>query len=352
VSQGTILHLFHWDKKFSLPFRDLIHEHFPDGRHKFVIYGSVDPGALPVSADTVIYRRLLKNFSALSKAMHRAEKIILHGMFDSHLFYTLALQPWLIKKCCWVIWGGDLYFHEADQKSRDWKRFELLRQFVIKRLPLITTTVPGDYLLARQWYGTKARYIQNIMYTSHISRRVLPCDDVEKDILVIQIGNSADPSNNHKEIIDKLSALRADNFVVYAPLSYGNKSYSDEIIAYGLSKLGDRFTPMTTFMPFEEYNEYLRRIDIVIFNHRRQQAMGNTIALLSLGKMVWLRSDVTPWNYLIDIGLNIYDSKSQLRLYRMPQDKKQENIELCKQVFSEEALLSAWKRIFNEPLLG
>src|SRR6185437_8411116 len=245
-----------------------------------------------------------------------------------------------------------LYFHEADQKSRDWKRFELLRQFVIKRLPLITTTVPGDYLLARQWYGTKARYIQNIMYTSHISRRVLPCDDVEKDILVIQIGNSADPSNNHKEIIDKLSALRADNFVVYAPLSYGNKSYSDEIIAYGLSKLGDRFTPMTTFMPFEEYNEYLRRIDIVIFNHRRQQAMGNTIALLSLGKMVWLRSDVTPWNYLIDIGLNIYDSKSQFRLYRMPQDKKQENIALCKQVFSDDALLSAWKRIFNEPLLG
>ncbi len=352
MSQGTILHLFHWDKKFAPPFRDLIHEHFADGRHKFVVYGEVEPDALPASADTVVYRSLLKNFFSLSRAMHRAEKIILHGLFNVHMIYVLALQPWLLKKCCWVIWGGDLYFHEAKQKDRHWKRYELLRQFVIKRLALVTTTVPGDYLLVRKWYRTKARYIQNLMYSSHICRQVLPCDDKGNDTLVIQIGNSADPSNNHKEIIDKLSILKANNFVVYAPLSYGNKSYGDEVIAYGLSKLGDRFIPLTTFMTFEEYNDYLRRVDIVIFNHMRQQAMGNTIALLSLGKVVWLRSDVTPWSYFNELGLNVYDSKGQLHLCKMPPDKKLLNIELCKNVFSERALVSAWKRVFNEPLSG
>jgi dTDP-N-acetylfucosamine:lipid II N-acetylfucosaminyltransferase len=352
VSQGTILHLFHWDKKFAPPFRDLIHEHFADGRHKFVVYGEVEPDALPASADTVVYRSLLKNFSSLSRAMHRAEKIILHGLFNHHMFYILALQPWLLKKCCWVIWGGDLYFHEAEQKDIHWKRCELARQFVIKRLPLVTTTVPGDYLLVREWYKTKARYIQNLMYSSHICRQVLPCDDEENDILVIQIGNSADPSNNHKEIIDKLSALKANNFVVYAPLSYGNKSYADEVIAYGLGKLGDRFIPLTAFMPFEKYNDYLRRVDMVIFNHMRQQAMGNTIALLSLGKMVWLRSDVTPWSYFNELGLNVYDSKGQLQLCKLPPHKKLANIELCKKVFSERALVSAWRRVFNEPLSG
>ncbi len=352
MSQGTILHLFHWDKKFAPPFRDLIHQHFADGRHRFVIYGNVESGALPDSPDTVVYPKLSNNFFPLSTAMHRAEKIILHGMFDSHLFYMLASQPWLINKCCWVIWGGDLYFHEAKQKDRGWKRYELLRQFVIKRLPMITTTVPGDYLLAREWYGTRARYIHNLMYKSHICRRVFPADDAKNDIVVVQIGNSADPSNNHKEIIDKLSALKASNFVAYAPLSYGNKSYGDEISAYGLRRLGDRFTPLTTFMTFEEYNNYLRRVDIVIFNHMRQQAMGNTIALLSLGKTVWLRSDVTPWSYFSELGLNIYDSRGALHLCRMPQEKRQANIELCKEVFSEEVLISAWKRIFNEPLSG
>ncbi|HEX4343265.1 MAG TPA: TDP-N-acetylfucosamine:lipid II N-acetylfucosaminyltransferase [Verrucomicrobiae bacterium] len=352
MSQGTILHLFHWDKKFAPPFRDMIHEHFADGRHKFVIYGNVEPDAMEVSADTVIYSRLLKNFFSLSRAMHRAEKIILHGLFNSNPIYILALQPWLLKKCCWVIWGGDLYAHEAKQKSWRWKKYESLREFVIKRLPLITTTVPGDYLLVEEWYGTKARFIQNLMYTSHIYRQVSPCNDKENDKLVIQIGNSADPSNNHKEIIDKLSALNANNFVVYVPLSYGNESYRDEVIAYGLSKLGDRFIPLTTFMSFEQYNNYLRGVDIVIFNHMRQQAMGNTIALLSLGKTVWLRSDVTPWSYFNELGLNVYDSKVQLHLCKMPRDKRQQNIELCTEIFSEKALLSAWKAIFNKPFSG
>lgn len=352
MSQGLILHLFHWDKKFAPPFIDLIHEHFADGRHRFVVYGDVEQGALPASADTVVYRSLLKNFFPLSQAMLRAEKIILHGLFNIDLIYMLALQPWLPKKCCWVIWGGDLYVHEAEPRGWGWKRNELFRRFAIQRMALITTTVPGDYLLAQQWYKTKASYIQNLMYASHVCREALSCEDHASDKLVIQIGNSADPSNNHKEIIDKLAALKENNFIVYAPLSYGNKSYRDEIIAHGLSKLGDRFNPLTTFMSFEEYNNYLRGVDIVIFNHMRQQAMGNTIALLSFGKAVWLRSDVTPWSYFNGLGLNVYDSTGQLHLSKMPRDKRQHNIEMCKEIFSRQALIYVWKKIFNEPFPG
>src|SRR6185437_3128899 len=112
---------------------------------------------------------------------------------------------------------------------------------------------------------------------------------------------------------------------------------------------GDRFNPLTVFMSFEQYNDYLRGVDIVIFNHMRQQAMGNTIALLSLGKTVWLRSDVTPWSYFNELGLSVYDSRGQLHLSKMPRDKRQQNIELCEEIFSEKALISAWKTIFNEP---
>jgi len=352
VKQGATLHLFHWDKKFVEPFRDLIHQRFADGRHRFVIYGNVEHDALPASADTAVFPELRRNIFALSKVMYQAEKIILHGMYSNYLFCLLALQPWLIKKCCWAIWGGDLYFHENKEKSWGWKTRELLRRFVIRRLPLITATVPGDYTLARAWYGTRARYIHNLLYTSHVCRRVVARSEEKSGKLVVQVGNSADPSNNHKEIIDKLAVLDASDFIVCAPLSYGDESYRDEVIAYGSRKLGTRFNPMTAFMPFEDYNNYLRGVDIVIFNHPRQQAIGNTIALLSLGKTVWLRSDVTPWSYFKDLGLTIYDSKGQLHLDPMPLDKRRANIELCGEVFSDAALVSGWRRVFSEPLFG
>ena len=352
MKQGAILHIFHWDKKFVGPFRDLIHEHFADGRHRFVVYGNVEHAALPPSADTVVFPKLWRNLFGLSKTMYLAEKIVLHGIFSNYLFCLLALEPWLIRKCCWAIWGGDLYFHEARDKTWSWRTRELLRRFVIQRLPVITTTVPGDYTLAQEWYGSRARYIHNLLYPSHVCRRVVACLDEKRGKLVVQVGNSADPSNNHKEIIDKLSALNAPDFIVYAPLSYGDESYRDEVIAYGLSKLGNRFNPMTAFMSFEDYNDYLRGVDIVIFNHPRQQAIGNTIALLSLGKTVWLRSDVTPWTYFKELGLNVYDSKGELHLDPMPLDKRRENIALCGEAFSDAALVSGWRRVFSEPLFG
>ena len=111
MNKESILHLFGWDKKFVLPFIDLVHKHFDDGRHKFIIYGSVGSEEVPPSNDIFICTNLLKNSCVVAKKMHNAEKIILHGLFNCHLLYILALQPWLLKKCCWVLWGGDLYAH-------------------------------------------------------------------------------------------------------------------------------------------------------------------------------------------------------------------------------------------------
>lgn len=345
--QGRILHLCGWDKKFILSFRDLIHAHFADGRHKFIVYGPVDQAALPPSADTVVYRSLLREIFALSKAMQQAQQIILHGLFSSHLLYILALQPWLLKKCCWVIWGGDLYIHQ--NRLKDWraKKNDFFRKIVVKNLGKITTTVPGDYLLARNWYNTRATYVQNLMYYSHVSR--MPASKISKknSKLIIQIGNSADPSNNHKEIIDKLSISNREDLIVCAPLSYGVEDYRNEIIEYGLKKLGAKFIPLTEFMTFGEYNEYLATVDIAIFNHARQQGMGNTIALLSLGAKVYIRSDVTPWHFFNEIGLCIFDAKELIGLTTMSTIEKNRNIEICLKSFSEQALIEAWDRVFS-----
>lgn len=42
--------------------------------------------------------------------------------------------------------------------------------------------------------------------------------------------------------------------------------------------------PIVDFMDFNEYINFLSTIDIAIFNHKRQQGMGNIITLLGMGK--------------------------------------------------------------------
>ena len=173
MSTGTILHLCGWDKKFILTFQNLIRCHFADGMHKFIIYGAVDQDEILQSADVVVYSSLLKNTFALLKAMQHAEKIILHGLFNNHLFYILALQPWALKKCHWVIWGGDLYVKRTALKSWRWRKNEFFRRFVITRLGYLLTYVPGDVALARLWYGAKGEYRECLMYSSNIYKELV-----------------------------------------------------------------------------------------------------------------------------------------------------------------------------------
>ena len=349
MNQGTILHLLPWDKKFVLPFIDLVHKHFDNGLHRFIVYGLVGTDELTLSNDTTICTNLLKNSYALSKSMHNAEKIILHGLFNIHLVYILAFQPWLLKKCCWVLWGGDLYVHNKKNKDWHWFRKELFRKIVIKHLSLITTTVPGDYELVKEWYNTKAQFIQNLMYYSHIARLGSSERVGDNKIVMVQIGNSSDPSNNHREIINNLANYTKNDFVVFAPLSYGDECYKKEIISYGIKRLGNKFIPITNFVSFSQYTEYLKSIDVAIFNHKRQQGMGNLIGLLSLGKKVYIRSDVTPWKYMNELGITLYDTKGKLDLNILDDAISKRNMEIATKVFSENKLVSSWNIIFNQP---
>jgi dTDP-N-acetylfucosamine:lipid II N-acetylfucosaminyltransferase len=101
-------------------------------------------------------------------------------------------------------------------------------------------------------------------------------------------------------------------------------------------------------MSFSDYNDFLRKVDIAIFNHQRQQGMGNTIALLSLGKKVYIRSDATPWEYFNDMGMAIYDSTGLVKLEPIDTRISEQNMLVCRKQFTQEALLDGWKKVFNQ----
>ena len=87
--------------------------------------------------------------------------------------------------------------------------------------------------------------------------------------------------------------FKNEDIQIYVPLSYGDKDYAKKVIDYGKSLFGDKFIGITEFIPYNEYICFLKNIDIAVFNHQRQQAMGNTINLLAMGKKVYFRECAT-----------------------------------------------------------
>jgi hypothetical protein len=100
-------------------------------------------------------------------------------------------------------------------------------------------------------------------------------------------------------------------------------------------------------MGFEEYTAYLSDIDLAIFNHKRQQAMGNIIGLLSLGKKVFIRSDISPWPYFKGKGFELFDTKLAWDLSPLSAESAVKNIKAASIAFNDTALSAAWQLVFS-----
>ncbi len=344
---SKILHIGGNDK-FIPPFIEFLKLNFNFKQHEFMLCSGM--GKKPKYKNVHIYQRTvlqrLKFYLLITIKMHRAAKIILHGLFDIKLMFILFFTPWLLKKCYWIIWGGDLYTYKFDKRNKRLKMNEFFRRFVIKNIGYLVTYIKGDIELAREWYGAKGKHIECLMYLSNVYRGyyappLLPKKDSSRTIL---LGNSADPSNNHLEVLDRLMKYVNEDIKIIVPLSYGDDTYANNLIHQGMTMFGNKFIPLTDFMPFEEYLKILAEVDIAIFNHKRQQAMGNTIALLGLGKKVYMRSDVVQWKLFQDIGVEISDVKGISETIFEPCSKAQkENPNIIKDFFSEDRFLKQLK---------
>ncbi len=330
------------------PFLRFVQENFDKDDHLFLLMdykANENYGGAHVKSLSKSIQGFLKAFYYVNAS----KKIYLHGLFSKYIVLMVFLQPWLYKKITWVLWGGDLYAYREVKSSVKEKLYEKVRSKVIGSIKLITTTVPGDYELAKKWYKTKAGFIPNLMYTSHVCRIVERTVDIDstRSILNIQVGNSADRTNQHIDVFSLLAQFDYGKVRVFCPLSYGDDANKELVATKGKELLGESFKPMLEFMSFEEYTDYMSRIDIAIFNHDRQQAMGNIIGMLSLGKTIYLRGDTTHFDHFKGLGFSIY-SLTEFEGFDVLSDSDQEkNIKLAKEIFSMSQLRADWKKVFN-----
>ena len=288
----------------------------------------------------------------LIKQLHQARKVVVHGLFEINVVILLALCPWELPKCYWVIWGGDLYQYTKATTAWRSRISESVRRLVIRRIGHLITYIDGDVELARKWYGAKGIQHECIMYMSNVvdPRMAVvsnPNPNLNQDGLNILLGNSADPSNNHIEALERLLPYKDRNIKIYAPLSYGDQDHAKEVISQGQEWFGEKFVPMTDFMPFEQYLEFLKSLDIAIFNHQRQQAMGNTITLLGMGKTVFMRGGGSHWRFLGDLGIKL-NCVADLTLQRLEFDEAEGNARVIRSYFSRATLIKQLSGIFEE----
>lgn len=294
-----------------------------------------------------------KNLFSLFYRLSEHDKVILHSYNHPYLYFLCFLFLKKIKVFSWSVWGSDLYFYRI-KKTLKYKIYEFLRRKTIPHFAYLLTDIEGDYILAKEIYHIESDFI-SIGYP-FLGIRSIPMKTVEKPIGEISflLGNSADYSNKHIEMLDALIPYRKMNIKIYMPLSYGgNIAYIKEIVQQGKYLFGNKFIPLLDFIPYNDYVNLLCKIDVMLSIQERQQAVGNIWIVLSNGGKVYLNSNVTTVATLKRDGIRVFDykdfkNKSLEEIVSMPYDSRLENNKKIGSLYSEEAMCLKWLSFYTK----
>lgn len=321
--------------KFLAPFINFVDKNIGRGEHKYIfitsekyIYGLTKEHNVEfLHTDDDIFITLLKY-------MTKSKKIVLHGLWRDKINILLYFNKKLLKKCYWIMWGGDFYFPEKQS---------IIKHNIIRYMGYLVTGNIEEFNLVKKTYKAEGCFIKCFTYPSNTIHSLIINQRKRTKTIKILLNHSADSTGNHIEIINKLSKYSQDDILVYAPLSYsGTKDYIEQVINHGKKVLSNKFIPLTTFIPYNKYIEFLSSIDIALFNHNRQQAAGNIYNLLSFGIKVHIQKNTTVNKYMEEIGLQVYDINN-FDLFLLEDKIKYQNIKISKYYFSKDTLLKSLK---------
>ena len=338
------VHIIHNDK-FIVPFMEFVAKHFDANEHLYIFAFDDNMVKFPIPEGRNVKditnrypgkKNLLKFSAAVTPHIIRAKKVILHGLFSSDLVNYFYTHRWFLKKCYWVMWGGDFYFPEKQSYRK---------RHVIKKMGFVVNGLRQDYELAREWYALEGEYVKCFSYTTNLHTETEFKEKKHTHINIL-VGNSADKTNEHLSVFEQLLKFRDEDIRVYVPLSYGNAQYADDVIRAGKELFGEKFIPLQKYLPFNEYMDLLSMIDIAVFNHQRQQAFGNIVLLMSLGVKIFMNRDSALQSLFKEYALTVYDNKN-ISLELLDNATKELNKFNLKKAFSEEALAQCLSKIFG-----
>ena len=269
----------------------------------------------------------------------------MHGLFFDTTINFLDKNSSFLRKCYWLVWGGDLYPPKSEKLLIRWEKLLGARKRIASKIRAIIVVNEGDYRRAVSDLGFEGECICSILYPSNVFILEEEFPLATDGVTGILIGNSASHDNNHEEAFDIVSRNLPTYYSIYCPLSYGDKDYAEYVIEIGKRIFGENFFPLTSYVSKKQYFDSIGGVDIAVFNHERQQAVSNIVNLLGRGKKVFLKNNVSTYEHFAGLGIKIFDVDKFSPSKYFPE--RECNMALIRRHHSFSSLLNSWSVLFD-----
>lgn len=316
-----ILHYVLNDRKFTEGYIRFFATNFKQHEHRFVLFNKGVPDymfridksyELDDNIAFVQSHVIAKQNGKVRSWFYNSDMIIISGLFGTERC-MLRFPPSLLKKTYVHLWGGDFYrLNEIKSLKRLIRR--TYKKFVIENAAGVINLIPGDYDKLCQFLTPKGHHFVAPMSDNGEARDMfeeLQGTPKTTSPVTIMLGHSGDFRGNHIEALELLSKFKDEDIKIICPMSYVRKmDYVNRVKEYGKEIFGDKFEALEQFMDKKDYFSMIGGATVAVYNHDRQQAMGNINAALALGCKVFMRNDTSMWVDYQQKGFQIFDIQS------------------------------------------
>lgn len=281
----------------------------------------------------------------------------------------------------WIEWGGDMYNSFLMRKGftlysdyNQYLKFKFkfcpywlakillkikreysfaIRYNAVKKIKyFIPDSMYGEYPLFLSYYP-EFRHLKHRDFFYYPIQDIVGIDNLGRRAIgnSIFIGNSASETNNHIDALKKIQECHIINDVI-VPLSYGGcKKYTEFVLDSGNKILGDKFKPITQFLPLQEYNKYFYNASYFIYANYRQEAVGNILFAFYIGGKVFLRKSNPLYNFYKQLGLVLFSFEDiSIDSFESPLTDKEylNNKSIIEQTYSSQRLIELIKKSFPD----
>lgn len=354
-------------------------EMFP-GKHLFYVLTQKDKVHNVEVFDNVVPLRLTsKNVFSLNNKFPGFKAIFIHNLCALKAKIILLSEPEV--KFIWGIWGFDYYNVYPELYKRIFLPKTIIANILLCKLSLSFKFLlySADPLL--KYIGIKSpdrikmQAAKRIKYTLnnmphhsevfnilnipvenrfngiYYSIEAITQNLFDKDFKLgenILIGNSASNSSNHIDLFYQIKSFPLKGKKVIVSLGYGCNRYRKLVNFIGRRTFGKSYYPLNKFLPLDKYNEYLLSCSVMIFNHKRAQAIGNILLGIWAGHKIFLRKDNPVYKYLLDLGVFVYSVEDDLtynNLCGLDYEKRKTNRKIINSHYSEKSIRRNYNQI-------
>lgn len=371
-----ILHILE-DEKVTNSFIDMMETVFPNESKYLILLEGSKPTKVSQRENVVFIQKRTKELADFLYNTSGFRHICLHSINGER-----DLQRIKHPSMSWVIWGWDLYENLLQFKGyrlyeNPWEQFRVrakgrntpiflyrflsfVRDYrifrnekrIIKRLKYIITDNGCDYDVFQKYYtNTTIKFLGTINY--YPIEKLIGKENLNKECngTAIWVGNSPAANGNHTSVFKKLASY-SNNTKIYSPISYGDNRFMAYLNTEGKRILGDKFCPLRSFMPPEQYYSLFLNANSFVFGHYRQCGVGNILMALYFGGKCFFYKRNPLYQMYLDYGFIVFsiddDLNESFAKAPLADDIRMRNRELVMSIASYKSSLEQLKQVFGK----